>query len=171
MRSPDVHILIDVPAQTLYLKSGRSLVAQYPISTAFLGVGEQKGSHQTPRGQHIIRAKIGEGCALNTVFVGRRATGEIYTPVLAAESPDRDWILTRILWLSGTEPGVNRLGSVDTMQRYIYIHATPDQNPLSIPLSHGCVRMHGRDIMTLFDQVNVGTPVYISESPLEKENS
>lgn len=169
MLGSDIHILIDVPEQQLFLMSGDITLTSYPISTAQAGLGEQKDSNQTPRGKHMIRAKIGGDCPLNTVFVGRRPTGEVYHPSLAKEFPHRDWILTRILWLSGLEPGVNRLGQVDTMQRYIYIHGTPDEIPLSIPLSHGCIRMHGLDVIELYDRVNVGTLVYISETPVKKE--
>ncbi|HCU84818.1 MAG TPA: L,D-transpeptidase, partial [Methylophilus sp.] len=118
----------------------------------------------TPLGAHIIRAKIGGGAAENTVFVGRRPTGEIFTPALKEQFPDRDWILTRILWLSGTEPGKNRLGNVDTMQRYIYIHGTPDATVLGVPGSHGCVRMRNADLIELFEQVPVGTTVNICEA-------
>lgn len=133
----------------------------YAIATAKKGVGEQNGSNCTPRGRHIIRAKIGASCAQNTVFVGRRPTGEIYSPELRKQFPDRDWILTRILWLSGCEVGFNRLGSVDTMRRYIYIHATPDEVPMGVPSSHGCILLHNRDMIDLFDRVVVGTPVNI----------
>ena len=135
--------------------------ARYPVSTAANGPGCQKDSGCTPLGHHIIRAKIGAGMPLSTVFVGRRPTGEILTPELAAQFPERDWILTRILWLSGTEIGSNRLGNVDTMQRYIYIHGTPDTEPMGQPCSHGCVRMRNQDVMALFELVKVGTPVYI----------
>ena len=114
-------------------------------------------------GAHIIRAKIGANAPENTVFIGRRPTGEIWTPQLAAEYPDRDWILTRILWLSGKELGKNRLGNVDSMQRYIYIHGTPDTEPMGQPCSHGCVRMRNQDVISLFDRVEVGTPVVIAE--------
>lgn len=162
-----MHIIIDLPSQVMYLISGQEQLATYPISSAKAGFGERKDSHQTPRGKHIIRAKIGDKAPLNSVFVGRRPTGEIYSPTLAEQYPDRDWILTRILWLSGLEPGVNRLGEVDTMQRYIYIHGTPDDIPLSVPLSHGCIRMHGRDVIDLFDRVSIGTLVYLSESPVK----
>lgn len=162
-----MHIVIDLPSQVLYLMSEQEKLASYPISSAKAGLGERKDSGQTPRGKHIIRAKIGDKAPLNTVFVGRRPTGEIYSPALAEQYPDRDWILTRILWLSGLEPGVNRLGEVDTMQRYIYIHGTPDDTPLSVPLSHGCIRMHGRDVIDLFDRVSIGTLVYLSESPVK----
>ena len=133
----------------------------YAISTAKNGVGEQNGSNCTPRGKHIVRAKIGAGCPENTVFVGRRATGEIYGPELKETFPDRDWILTRILWLSGCEIGYNRLGCVDTMRRYIYIHGAPDANPMGVAASLGCIRMHNRDVIDLFDRVAIGTPVNI----------
>ncbi|MGC9385313.1 MAG: L,D-transpeptidase family protein [Hydrogenovibrio sp.] len=133
----------------------------YAVSTALNGVGARKNSGQTPLGRHLIRAKIGEGQPLNAVFVGRRPTGEIYSDALARQYPQRDWILTRILWLSGLEKGVNRLGEVDTMQRYIYIHGTPDTEPMGWPKSHGCVRMRNADLLKLFDQVSVGTEVVL----------
>ena len=135
--------------------------SRYPIATARNGVGEKSGSNCTPRGKHIIRAKIGAGCPVNTVFVGRRPTGEIYSPELKEKFPDRDWILTRILWLSGCEVGFNRLGNVDTMRRYIYIHSTPDSVPMGIPVSHGCILMRASDIIALFDRVPVGASVNI----------
>lgn len=139
-------------------------MARYAISTAANGVGCVKNSGCTPLGAHVVRAKIGDGAAENTVFVGRRPTGELFTPALKLQFPERDWILTRILWLSGTEPGKNRLGNVDTMQRYIYIHGTPDDTKLGVPGSHGCVRMRNADLVELFDRVPVGTTVNISET-------
>lgn len=156
-----VHIEVSVKTQTLKLWRGHRVEKTYLISTAQKGVGQAKGSNQTPLGKHIIRAKIGGGRPLNSVFVARRPTGEIYTPELAKSNPKRDWILTRILWLSGCEKGRNRLGSVDTMQRYIYIHATPDSEPMGQALSHGCVRMRNQDMLELFDLVSVGTRVNI----------
>ncbi|PPD13482.1 L,D-transpeptidase [Methylophilus sp.] len=160
-----MHIEISIPQQTLTLfDDNGGQVARYAVSTAANGVGCVKNSGCTPLGAHIIRAKIGDGAAENTVFVGRRPTGEIFTPALKLEFPERDWILTRILWLSGTEPGKNRLGNVDTMQRYIYIHGTPDETELGVPGSHGCVRMRNADLVELFDRVPVGTTVNISET-------
>ncbi len=160
-----MHIEISIPQQTLTLfDDNDGQVARYAVSTAANGVGCVKNSGCTPLGAHIIRAKIGDGAAENTVFVGRRPTGEIFTPALKLEFPERDWILTRILWLSGTEPGKNRLGNVDTMQRYIYIHGTPDETELGVPGSHGCVRMRNADLVELFDRVPVGTTVNISET-------
>lgn len=155
-------IYIDISTQTLVFKVNnfeRSLV--YSIATAKNGAGEQNGSHCTPRGLHRVRAKIGAGCATNTVFVGRRPTGEVYTPELQQKFPDRDWILTRILWLSGCEVGRNRLGNVDTMRRFIYIHGTPDSVPMGVPVSHGCILMRNSEVIDLFDRVTVGDSVNI----------
>ncbi len=153
-----LQIEVSLPAQTLTLFGERGeVLKQHPVSTATNGAGELRGSHCTPRGRHIVRAKIGAGLPLNTVFVGRRPTGEIWTPELAAAHPNRDWILTRILWLSGCQVGFNRLGKVDTMRRYIYIHGIPDTYEVGKPGSIGCVRMRNRDLVELFDRVPVGT--------------
>ena len=156
-----IEISIKLQTLTLYDDEG-GVMARYPVSTAANGAGCEKDSGCTPLGVHIIRAKIGAGMPENTVFVGRRPTGEICTSGLMQEFPNRDWILTRILWLSGMEVGKNRLGNVDTMQRYIYIHGTPDSTEMSKVGSHGCVRMRNRDIMRLFDYVTVGTRVFIA---------
>jgi lipoprotein-anchoring transpeptidase ErfK/SrfK len=154
---------ISIPAQSLTLfDDGGRIRREYRVSTARNGPGERSGSNCTPRGRHIVRAKIGAGAAANTVFRARRPTGEVWTPELAAQFPGRDWILTRILWLSGCEPGFNRLGHVDTMRRYIYIHGSPDTVPMGTPGSIGCVRMRNADIVELFDLVAPGTPVVIS---------
>ncbi|MHB1174441.1 MAG: L,D-transpeptidase family protein [Sulfuriferula sp.] len=155
-------IEISLPAQTLDLfDEADQLLRHYKVSTAANGAGELFGSYQTPRGQHMVRAKIGAGLPLGSVFVGRRPTGEIWSPELAAQCPGRDWILTRILWLSGREPGFNRLGNMDTMRRYIYIHGTPDDQPMGVPGSHGCIRMNNADVADLFDRIPAGTPVWI----------
>ncbi len=157
-----MHIHISIAAQVLtLLDADGELLAQFPVSTAANGVGCEKDSGCTPLGTHTIRAKIGEGAPEHAVFVGRRQTGEICTPALMKEFPGRDWILTRILWLSGTELGKNRLGNVDTMQRYVYIHGTPDSTDMSVAGSHGCVRMRNADLITLFDMVPVGITVQI----------
>ena len=155
-------IEISLAEQTLKLLAdeGKEL-KRYSISTSRNGPGEQEGSFCTPRGEHVVRAKIGAGQPLNTVFRGRRATGEVWTPELGERFPGRDWILTRILWLSGREVGKNRLGNVDTMRRYIYIHGSPDSVPMGEPGSIGCIRMRNQDIVELFDRVPAGTPVRI----------
>ena len=155
-------IEIDISAQAaICLDADGARIKRFMISSAANGVGQRNGSGCTPLGRHIIRAKIGTDAPENSVFVGRRPTGEIYTPDMREQYPDRDWILTRILWLSGTEPGKNRLGEVDTMRRYIYIHGSPADIAMGRPGSHGCIRMHNRDVMELFDLVVVGTPVEI----------
>ena len=159
---PRININIDLQQLDL-IDDNSSLIKRYSVSTAKNGVGETNGSYCTPRGRHIIRAKIGGGEAVNTVFVERRPTGEVYSPDLARRFPGRDWILTRILWLSGCEPGHNRLGNVDTMRRAIYIHGSPDTATMGKPGSHGCVRMRNADIVELFDLVPVRTPVEIRE--------
>ena len=163
-------IFISLPAQTLELFDGSSLLGRYAVSTARNGAGEQRGSFQTPRGRHLIRAKIGAGCPENSVFVGRRPTGELWTPQLAAQFPQRDWMLTRLLWLSGREPGRNRLGTVDTMRRYIYLHGSPDSAQMGVPGSIGCVRMRNRDIVELFDRVPAFTFVNIGDYRVESGN-
>ncbi|QKS29723.1 MAG: putative L,D-transpeptidase YkuD [Accumulibacter sp.] len=159
-----MRIEISIARQTLSLLDDAGMtVRSYSVSTATRGVGERKGSFCTPRGRHLIRAKIGSQQPPNTVFIGRRPSGEVYSPELAERFPQRDWILTRILWLSGCEPGHNRLGEVDTMRRYIYIHGSPDAAPMGRPGSIGCIRMHNADIIELFDLVPPYTPVNICE--------
>jgi lipoprotein-anchoring transpeptidase ErfK/SrfK len=157
------HLNIDIARQQLSIIKLGNKVLSYPVSTAKNGSGELKGSECTPRGWHSIRAKIGENQALHTVFIGRRPTGEIYSPVLATLHPQRDWILTRILWLGGLEPHKNRYGNVDSTWRYIYIHGCPDDSVTGSPQSHGCIRMKNADLLDLFNRIDVGIKVYIHE--------
>jgi L,D-transpeptidase YbiS len=154
-------IEISIPRQTLVLADGNQVLKTYSVSTSKRGAGEKNGSLCTPRGRHIVRAKIGAGLPLNAVFVRRRPTGEVWSPQLHEQYPGRDWILTRILWLSGCEPGKNRLGDVDTMRRYIYIHGCPDTAEMGKPGSIGCIRMRNGDIVELFDLLAPYTPVDI----------
>ncbi|MGD2081758.1 MAG: L,D-transpeptidase [Chromatiales bacterium] len=156
-------IEIDLQAQALRLMEDGRVVRTYPVSTAARGAGEREGSGCTPRGLHRVRIKIGAGCPVNTVFIARRPTGELYSPGLAADHPQRDWILTRIIWLSGLEPGRNRGGGVDTLRRFIYIHGCPDSEPTGEARSHGCIRMRNADLLDLFDRVRQGTVVDIRE--------
>ena len=157
-------ISVNIVKQELdLLDDSGTLLKHYLISSAKNGVGERNGSYCTPRGRHIIRAKVGANQPLNAVFVERRPTGEIYSPELARRFPVRDWILTRILWLSGCEPGYNRLGDVDTMRRAIYIYGSPDSAEMGKPGSHGCIRMRNQDIAELFDLVPIRTLVEICE--------
>ena len=156
---------INIAAQTLALKSGNQVLKRYSVSTAKNGPGEQLGSECTPRGQHRIAEKIGADCAVNTVFVGRKPTDELYTPELRRQFPGRDWIITRILWLGGCEPGRNQYGDVDTYQRCIYIHGAPDDVPMGRPGSRGCIRMRNPDLLELFEQAEVGMEVSITDQP------
>ena len=159
---PALRIAIDLKRQTIDLMDEKGKLAKrYAISSAKNGAGELNGSYCTPRGRHIVRARIGAGQPLNAVFVERRPTGEIYSAELAGRYPERDWILTRILWLSGCEPGFNRLGKVDTMRRCIYIHGSPDSAEMGKPGSIGCIRMRNRDIVELFERVAPYTAVEI----------
>ena len=159
-----LHLVVDLSTQRMTLREGGDILKAYAVSTAVNGPGEQHGSECTPRGRHVIRAKIGSGEPSGAVFVGRRPTGEVWSSRLGLRHPSRDWILSRILWLSGTEVGRNRLGTVDSMRRYIYIHGTPKTEPMGVPASHGCIRMRNRDVIDLFDQVKIGTPVHILET-------
>lgn len=155
------YIEVSLAEQRLRLYEQGEIVMDVLVSTSSKGAGEIRGSEQTPRGWHYIRAKIGADAAPNTVFKGRRPTGEIYSAELGVSQPGRDWMLTRILWLCGLEPGKNRLGDVDTMCRYIYIHGTPDEEPMGVPASHGCIRMRNNDVIELFERVPVGTRILI----------
>lgn len=156
-------IAISIAQQRLRLAQNGQVAFECAISSAKNGVGERNGSECTPRGWHYIRARIGDGLPVNSIFVARRPTGEIYMPEFRLEYPQRDWILTRILWLCGLEPGFNRLGMVDTMRRYIYIHGCPDEDSFAQPSSHGCIKLHNPDMLTLFDRVTAGTRVLITE--------
>lgn len=160
------HILVSVPEQRLRGFSHASCLddvklIDVSIATAKNGIGQQFGSECTPLGEHRIRAKIGADQAVNTVFIGRRPTGEIYSPELGRQNPGRDWILTRILWLCGNQVGFNRAGSVDTQRRFVYIHGAPDSHAMGTPSSHGCIKMRNNDIIALYDQVQVGTLVTV----------
>lgn len=162
------YIIINIVEQKLSLYRQDTLVCQYSISTAKNGIGSQQDSGCTPLGKHIIAEKIGGTEPMNAVFIGRVPTGEVYSASLGQEQPSRDWILSRILWLEGVEPGFNKgsnaQGGCDTYQRYIYIHGTPDTEPMGVPLSHGCIRMRNQHILELYEQVEEGTPVIIIAS-------
>jgi len=152
---------VSIPYQTLTLHHGKRASASWPVSTGLAGAGERNGTGQTPRGWHRIRLRIGDGLPAGSVFRGRRHTGEIYDASLAAAWPGRDWILSRILWLTGTESGHNRGGTVDTLRRFIYIHGTADETNIGRPVSAGCIRMRNPDVITLFGHCFAGMPVLI----------
>ncbi len=156
-----MRIKISIHKQSLTLIDNNKIIKTYLISSAEKGLGNHKNSNKTPTGKHIVRAKIGANAKINSVFVGRRLTGKIYSIALAKNHPTKDWILSRIIWLSGTEKGINRLGNVDTMQRYIYIHGTPDSEPMGRAKSHGCIRMRNHHIIELFKLIAINTKVEI----------
>lgn len=159
-----MRIHISLSTQQLFLFDAADVLQRvYWVSTAKNGAGERQGSFQTPRGKHIVRAKIGDGAPIYSVFKGRRATGEIWSSTMSAEQPERDFILSRILWLSGCELGFNRLGNCDSMRRYIYIHGTPDGEPMGTPASHGCIRMRNNEVIELFALVAPYTPITLAE--------
>jgi len=161
MTTPTRYLDVCIAKQEMVLLDNGAILKRYGVSTAKNGPGQLKGSECTPTGWHSIRAKIGARTPINSVFVGRRFTGEIYMPKLAIDHPQRDWILSRILWLGGLEPGHNRYGDVDSTWRYIYIHGCPDELMLGVPASHGCIRMHNADVIELFDSIEVGCKVFI----------
>jgi hypothetical protein len=154
-----VEIVISLTRQTLQVCRAGRVEREFLVSTSRYGPGEQSGSLCTPRGLHVVRAKIGHGLPVGAVLRARRPTGEVFSPALLRSDPGHDWILTRILWLSGRERGRNRLGNLDSMRRYIYIHGTPDHEPMGVPFSHGCIRMRNTDVCWLFDEVMPGTLV------------
>lgn len=156
-------IEVNIGSQTLLLKSGGEIIKSYTVSTARNGPGEKQHSECTPRGLHVIAEKIGADCKPDTVFVARQQTGEFFTPELRQLFPDRDWIITRILWLAGCEPGLNQGGDVDTYQRCIYIHGAPDDVTMGEPGSRGCIRMRNSDVIELFDLTDVGMKITVVE--------
>ena len=168
MAKSNRYIQVSIAEQRLQLIEDGHTLMDVSVATAKNGPGERSGSECTPRGMHKIRAKIGDKLPSNTVFVGRRPTGETYNPSMRARFPNRDWILTRILWLSGLESGKNRWDDVDTMRRFIYIHGCPDDDSMGVPSSHGCIKMRNSDVISLFDLVETGTRVNIMEGPFAK---
>lgn len=155
---------IDLRRQCLRVWRGREAsVEEYAISSGAAGVGQHEGSGQTPLGWHYVRASIGAEQLPGTVFRGRRPTGEIYSRALAERHPERDWILTRILWLCGLERGINRGRDVDSQRRYIYLHGTPPTEPMGEPASHGCIRVPEAALLMLFDLAPPGTPIWLHD--------
>ena len=161
MGNAQAKLELSLAAQRLLWREGSEVLRSYAVSTAANGAGEQWGSGCTPRGRHRIRARIGLNQPPMSVFVGRRPTGEIYSSELARRWPARDWILSRILWLGGLEPGRNRYGNVDSQRRFIYIHGTNEENLLGQPVSHGCIRMANTEVIELAQQVWAGMEVHI----------
>ena len=156
-------IRISIAKQHLELIESGQVVGRFAVSTALLGAGELRDSFKTPRGLHCVRARIGSGLRKFSILVGRRPTGELWSPELSRRFPDRDFILTRVLWLSGLEPGRNRLGQVDSMRRFIYIHGAPETMQFGKPGSRGCIRVTNEDVMEIFEWSRPGEIVEILE--------
>lgn len=166
MNIDSVYLLIDTQKQQMFVYQAEQLIATYAVSTAKNGTGSLENSGCTPLGEHQIAEKFGDGLPQNAVFVARQFTGELYDDELGGAFAERDWILGRIMWLDGCENGINQGQNadgfcVDSKSRYIYIHGTPDSEPMGVPLSHGCVRMRMNDVVKLYEQVAIGTKVII----------
>jgi L,D-transpeptidase YbiS len=152
---PEPFLRVDVARQRIELRGGEALLWSAPVSTAALGLGEEEGSLKTPRGAHRIAEKIGAGAIPGTRFVSRVPNGQLWSP---ADAPvEEDWVLTRILWLEGLEPG-----NANSKARYIYLHGTNREDRIGIPASHGCIRLRNADVVELFDRVGVGVRVEIA---------
>lgn len=161
MNKKNQFIFVSVNDQTLKGYKEDKLIFTYTVSTGKNGVGEEMNSECTPRGWHQIYSILGLENEINSVFVARKWTGEVYSDELARNNPGRDWILTRIMQLEGLEPGRNKGGTVDSLKRYIYIHGTPDSTPLGVAGSRGCIRMRNNEIIELAQWVTTDTLVYI----------
>ncbi len=156
-----MELIINLSEQWLELRGTRT--ERVAISSAANGAGEAMGSGATPRGAHVVRARFGAGLPPGAVLLGRKFSGEVLYAELLARFPERDRVLSRILWLGGLEPGQNLGADVDSFRRFIYIHGTPDDQPMGEPASHGCIRMRNTEVITLFERVPVATPVTIVE--------
>lgn len=154
-------IVVSVHAQRLYLFVKGKLSAAYPISSSAYGVGNEAGSNRTPLGLHKIAEKFGDHEPIGMIFKSRRPTGDLAKILTQPVKGEGDDVTTRILWLQGLEPGVNAGPGIDSHARYIYIHGTPEEGLIGQPESHGCIRMKNQQVITLFNQVPVGTLVDI----------
>lgn len=166
-RYPNPHdnhiIIVNIHQQRLYILNNDELKKSYPVSTSQWGIGNREGSNQTPIGVFRITQKFGRGAPSGTIFKARHDTGKVAKIISNPENrSERDLVTSRVMWLSGLQPGFNKGGVVDTHSRYIYIHGTPEEGRIGMPSSHGCVRMKNADVIALFKQAPVGTLVYIS---------
>mgnify|MGYP001378656138 CR=1 FL=1 len=157
-------VVIDASNQKLLLIEKGQVTHRWVISTAEAGLGSRKGSNQTPLGAHRLAQKIGDGAPLGTVFKARQNTGRIAKILTAPGARSgEDNVTTRIMWLDGLEPGLNKGDMVDSYQRFIYIHGTDEEGRLGAPASHGCIRMRNQDVIDLYDRVREDTLVFIAE--------
>jgi lipoprotein-anchoring transpeptidase ErfK/SrfK len=158
-----MEIHVSISDQRLFVIENGDTLKNYPVSTSKYGIGNESGSYKTPIGHHVIAKKYGADAAIGAIFKARINTGRVAEIITEPRNDDNDYVTTRILWLRGTEPGVNRGEGIDSFHRYIYIHGTHEEGLIGQPASHGCIRMYNRDVIELYDLVEVGTPVIISE--------
>jgi len=161
--SSELRLVVSVAQQRLSLMRGNQLIKEYPVSTSRYGTGSEDGSFRTPLGAHRIREKHGAGEPVNQVFTGRQPIGVLDDLLASGQALPDDIITSRILWLEGLEPGTNCGEGIDSYARYIYIHGTNEEQQIGTPASHGCIRMRNRDVIELFDQVETGTRVDITQ--------
>lgn len=158
-----VSVVVRVSDQRLFVIQDGKIVRQYPVSTSKFGIGNQAGSFKTPLGRHRVAEKIGRGAPLYTIFKERVNTGKPALIDRTLKGAPYDDVTTRVMWLEGLEPGVNRGPGIDSKDRFIYIHGTPSEGLIGRPASNGCVRMYNKDVVELFDLVSEGTPVLITK--------
>ncbi len=163
LKNDEFAIIIDISEQQLLLVKNETVVKSYPISSSVYGIGNKAGSNQTPLGTHTISHKIGDGAEIGTVFKSRINTGKIAQIYQDRTDVEDDLVTTRIMWLQGMEPGINKGKGIDSHARYIYIHGTPEEGLIGEPASHGCIRMKNQDVVELFNLVPQGTFVEIQE--------
>ncbi|MEM9676158.1 MAG: L,D-transpeptidase [Bacteroidota bacterium] len=154
-------IRVSIAEQKLYLVEDGQTLKQYPVSTSAYGIGSEAGSNKTPLGKHKVISKFGADAPLGTIFRSRINTGRVATIYTDETDLEEDDVTTRILRLTGLEPGKNKGPGVDSFSRYIYIHGTPEEGLIGQPASHGCIRMKNADVVELFDLVDEGTLVMI----------
>jgi len=160
--------VVDVARQTLTLAQDGSVLRVFRVSTARAGIGSAEGSGQTPPGRHRVCRLFGHSAAPGQVFVSRRAVKGLVIPRTDWCVPSsKDYVLTRILWLEGLDPGLNRGPGIDSRTRYIYIHGTNQEHLLGTPASHGCIRMANDDVVELFAFVRRHRDLIVNVRALE----
>lgn len=157
----DEILVVSLAEQCMYVIKGDSVFKEYHISGAALGAGNKSGSNQTPLGLHRIKERYGDEVPVGGILKSRQYTGEVATIYTDSVDVEEDYVTTRIMWLEGLEAGINRGGNVDSYNRYIYIHGTPEEGLIGQPASHGCIRMYNKEVIELFEASAVGDLVLI----------
>ena len=161
LSSKELSVDIDISEQRLYLYEDSTLIRSYPISSSYFGEGEIENSYKTPLGKHAIEQMIGQNSPKNTIYVNRESYSQIADIVSEAIDNEEDYITSRVMWLTGLEPGFNQGGNRDSFNRFIYIHGTHEEGLIGKKASHGCIRMLNHDVIELFDLLGKGTKVNI----------